>query len=879
MKHSKIFRYGLLCVLQTAVFFFSANSRVWSQNIKPGETFVGKIEKEDMLIKGPKADGKKGDYKLSNSRVSFIVESLRMSSGYGLFGGTVIDAVYRDSGGKETMDYLGEVFPGYITGGNLFGVRTFEPEDIQIVSPGGKNKMAILRVKGKDGPVLIVEEVTKRKGIPLGIEVTIDYILKPDVNYLMIKTTMRNLEEKDKIIQSGNAYLLGDGVRVFGSRAGFDEKKMSKLKNIEMVGAAGREISYGWFSKDATFGQAMQYESIFIGFYNLKLTVKQFQDASFEQNLVVGKGDTAELVETMDAGKGTDVKNFGKISGEVLDGKTKKPVLDARIHFLKVLPEKGNIEEHALLVKPDKKGKFSVNLPPGAYKMWVFADGRTPLSDKTVVVEEKKTLKEQILLPAEGRLKFMVQDQAGNLLPCTLHIVDKSGKKEPDPVFGEDKDSSRFYKVYFSKTGDEEIPLDPGQYQVYFSRGMEYEISGEEVKVEGGLVTNVLVSLARSVDTKGYLSGDFHIHSLPSPDSDDSIEDKVISFAGVGLEIPVATDHNWNTDYTPYIEKLGLTKYMKSVIGNELTTIVWGHFNSFPLTHKPDEPNWGAVYWYGKKPNELFEALRAEPGDPIIQINHPRSGGGSGYFSTVGYDPLSGKATAIPDEFDDTFDAIEIFNGKRAEQLFGKEGTAIDWYSFLLQGRKKTAVGNSDSHHAFNLEVGYPRNMVLLDVDDPTKMENEAFVKAVREGRVVVCGGPFIELEVNGMRIGDLVRAKGGKVNVHIKVQSPLWMPLTKVTLIGNAGVVESFPIDKNDKVVKFDETIAQQSKKDMWYIVIAEGEKDLYPVYPGAKPYSFTNAIWVDFNGNGQFDPPGVEVLKQFLQIKPETDKEKKGK
>jgi hypothetical protein len=50
---------------------------------------------------------------------------------------------------------------------------------------------------------------------------------------------------------------------------------------------------------------------------------------------------------------------------------------------------------------------------------------------------------------------------------------------------------------------------------------------------------------------------------------------------------------------------------------------------------------------------------------------------------------------------------------------------------------------------------------------------------------------------------------------------------------------------------------------RDSWVVVIAKGERLLDIVLPGAraKPFAFTNPIFIDFDGDGTFQAPGADI------------------
>lgn len=818
------------------------------------EAKVFKITNKKDFVTGPKAQGQVGDYKLTNGKVSFVIESiLRQSSGYAMYGGTMADAVrldVKDSPG----DMWGEAFPVFMGEKGLFDVRTMEGEDLGIVNPGGKNQPAVLSLKAHDAAVPIVEEFLGKKTNPQNFEITVTYTLQPDADFIVIDTSVKDKTGKARDIIIGNAFIFGDTMQDFAIPFGYDQDKFTK-KPVDLFGVTGSgptdKMSYGIFSPDSPFTFSVKYQALYFGFYK-KFKIEEGGEAKLRQVVFVGNGDVAGMQKSIYSLQlaDSDDQIMATLKGTVKEGT--KPLQDARIHVTK-MGEKG--EEYVTVSKPNKDGVFEAYATEGEYKVYAFSHDRKNPEPKTVAFSKSNPTTADFVFEPSAVLNYDVKDDKKQNVPAMLVLEKKDGMEKPSKMFGEEREGyGNYYRVFFTKDGKGKLPVAPGAYKVSFSRGFEYEIDvKDDVKAETGKEVSVSATLARVVDTKNYVSADFHLHSMPSPDSNDLHEDKIIGYAGHGLEIPVATDHDVITDYTPIIKKLGLEKWMKSMVGLELTTMKLGHFNGYPLKHETDKRNNGAIDWYGMKGGEILKALRAQgDGDMVVHINHPRSGG-MGYLSAIGYDPKTGKAI-LPEQFDTDFDGLEIFNGKGIGEL---AVTAPDWYSFLNQGMRKTALGNSDSHHIFNIEAGYPRNYCLVGKDDPQKVTNQEIVKSVKNQQVSVSGGPFVEAWLNGKGLGELVGANS--VKLKVKVQAPSWMGVNKLVVLANGQEVQSAEIPESKNVVRYEGEFEFSVAKDTWYIVIVTGDKDLAPVYPGAKSYSFTNPIFVDADANGKFDAPGL--------------------
>jgi len=58
--------------------------------------------------------------------------------------------------------------------------------------------------------------------------------------------------------------------------------------------------------------------------------------------------------------------------------------------------------------------------------------------------------------------------------------------------------------------------------------------------------------------TEGYVSSDTHVHTFTySRHGDATIEERMLTLAGEGIELPIATDHNLQIDYEPVARAVG----------------------------------------------------------------------------------------------------------------------------------------------------------------------------------------------------------------------------------------------------------------------------------------------------------------------------------
>jgi len=476
-----------------------------------------------------------------------------------------------------------------------------------------------------------------------------------------------------------------------------------------------------------------------------------------------------------------------------------------------------------------------------------------------------------------GILRFAVVDADGTPLPARLTFVREGG----DPLGAElfpvvdaaPRELAVRRNVVYSLSGTGAVTVPVGRYDVYASRGLEWSLARRSFAFAEGEVHAWRAELARELDTRGFVGADFHLHTLThSGHGDANLEERIISLAGEGVELAVATDHNHNTDYRPPVDALGAGERLATVTGNEVSTPI-GHFNAFPLDPERPVPDAGAT-----DANALFRALRAEPNrhgvTPVVQLNHPRWRS-IDYFGLAGLDPVTG--TSADPAFSPDFDTVEVFNenvgwGYRdadvADVPVGSSVHSVlrDWFTLLNRGRRVFAVGNSDSHTVHAAFAGYPRNFVASSTDRPAEVSVGELVRAVRAGRLFTTIGPFVDLSVHGARSGSLVAAQGGRVEVALRVQAASWIDCDRVKLVVNGDVVRVLDVPATREPVRLDARVELEPGRDAWLCVLVEGDDSLAPIVVSPDrpvlPLAVTNPIWIDADADGEWRSPWERAL-----------------
>ena len=426
----------------------------------------------------------------------------------------------------------------------------------------------------------------------------------------------------------------------------------------------------------------------------------------------------------------------------------------------------------------------------------------------------------------------------------------------------------------YSRTGTGRFSLPEGTYELYFGKGMEYNVVEQSHRFESGKTYAIEANLIRELNPKGFVGGDMHLHTYTfSGHGDANVEERLISCVAEGLEWAVATDHNEVLDYTPYMEKLGLIGQMATTVGNEVSTPI-GHFNTYPLATKTAPIN--SKIKVGK---DLFETIKNNASeDVLIQVNHPRWVA-TDYFNSKGLDPYFGLSKHP--EWDGGFDAFEVLN-----ENFGigwrdapdnKFSVKQDWFNLLNQGRRVAGLGNSDSHSVIAQIAGVPRNYIRSSTDIPAEINEQELTQNIKQQQVIVSGGLFPNIIANQKYgVGEEVSIEQKLLSLQLTVQAASWVSCHKAELIENGEVIRTFTIAANEQVLRFDTTLLLRPKIDSWYSLIAYGDEAMAPMVQTKEkpvyPIGFTNPVWVDTNNDGTITSvfEAAEQLVDSLHQKP---------
>ncbi len=468
-------------------------------------------------------------------------------------------------------------------------------------------------------------------------------------------------------------------------------------------------------------------------------------------------------------------------------------------------------------------------------------------------------------LQRDGVLHYEVRDAATQaLMPVKLTFVGVASTGDPafsrGDIGREEGAAVAAYNRVMSASGSGDIRLPVGQYDVYVSRGLEWDIAHFQHVLIGVNPALVKATLHHVVNTQGWVSADFHVHSACSPDSRVPLRDRVYEFLADGVDMIVATDHNVVCDYGPSIHDAGASDLLASATGDELTTAGWGHFGVFPLLQTPDRAGHGAVLVAGRNPDALFPLIHSQHPGALLSVHHPRIDNEIGYFNIGGFN--SNLDSASRQGFSMDFDAIEVLNGYQDAERTHIDRAIHDWLTLLNFGHIVTATGNSDTHHLTYNIGGYPRNYVRVLDDRPARIDPYEVAASVKAHRSFFTTGPFVRVNVEGVEIGDMLKPRSAQPVIDIEVSAAPWISVSRVIVYVSGKEYQRFFVPAATTPVRFHKQLALTASRDEYIVVRVDGEKPLAPIVGDrfrfdVRPLAVTNPVFLDVNGNGRFDPP----------------------
>ena len=509
-------------------------------------------------------------------------------------------------------------------------------------------------------------------------------------------------------------------------------------------------------------------------------------------------------------------------------------------------------------------GFFQGSLPSNDYVAMVkvprhlYEGGLSTPTQKPIKIGSGTTIV-NFDVPATGFVRVTVTDGV-SALPIASKVSVVGLEATPDPgtkefisgtntepanLFGYDAHEKLVIyglpRVHFTDLGGDTgtFALQPGTYQIVVSHGPRYSVFKQMLTVVPGTEGSpqvVTASVVPVVTTTGFISGDFHVHMLQSPDSIVSNSERIVTMLAEGVDFFVASDHDFVTDLTSDVAALGATGAVKAALSQEITYFDSGHFGAYPFdpANLPDPTSHtgGALDWgdstapvgmgypsdgsYDLSPNDMALLAKGPPFNAVVvQANHFNSG-------TLGYMRIHGiDTTTVPPQssvdpskirldpsitntWTDELTALELWiENSRPQAALAVGENLGDWFNLLNnwssapghQLLRKTATFDSDTHSTTIVQAGGPRNMIADASGSIAAINPVTVANHINDGRNIGTNGPFLQVSIVGdsgatatHALGSplLVPATLGTAAIHVDVASPDWAEFDQIQIFVN---------------------------------------------------------------------------------------------
>jgi len=459
----------------------------------------------------------------------------------------------------------------------------------------------------------------------------------------------------------------------------------------------------------------------------------------------------------------------------------------------------------------------------------------------------------------QGAVVIRVQDDHDTPVPCRITITELDGTLATVRAMSSKQPLALRPGVVYTSNGKAELNLMPGKYTIYASRGFEYGIDKKSITISGKKILRVKMNIRREVPTPGLVSVDPHIHCLTySGHGDASVEERMHTIAGEGIELAIATDHNHHADYRPIMKATGTSRFFTSVIGNEVTTKT-GHFNAFPIVANSPVPDYKLGDW-----TKLMASMRATPGVRVIILNHPHNTHSNfRALAPENFNPVTGRHLRGAPY---SFNALEVVTS--AAMQSDNLRVYSDWFALLNHGYRIAGVGSSDTHDVSRFILGQARTYVECPDTNPAKIDVAKACDSFRNLRAYISMGLLVRMQVEDQfTVGDLAMNLKEQMRVNVRVLGPSWVRADKVTLYANGKVLAQKKIKSNERIEKANLTLTlPRPKHDVHLIAVATGPGIRAPFWESPRSYQptsrkheplvqgATNPIWIDGDGDGKF-------------------------
>ncbi len=479
--------------------------------------------------------------------------------------------------------------------------------------------------------------------------------------------------------------------------------------------------------------------------------------------------------------------------------------------------------------------------------------GNTSLRIMTLpggAVSEVRAPRRRYLQP-HGTLSLTITDATGIPIPARVSVTAPDGRGyAPDDAWrhaddGFDRAQRAYEPTYFHTQGLATLTLPAGEYTVEVSRGLEYAIQRQTVRVAPNAARIARIALRRidNLAARGWFNGDLHVHmnygghyrntpqqlrAQARAEAVDLVENLIVNKEGripdiayFGSELGVRQlpplifhDEEYHTSYWGHTGLLGLTSHIllpgyAAYTNTAAASLVPMNADIFAIARAQ-----GAVVGY-VHPFDVFP----DPSDRARNLTHEipvdAALGGVDYYEAVGFNE----------------DAM---------------ATQRVWYALLNNGFRIAAGGGTDAMMNYaSLRGPLGVNRVYVHVQGP--LTQRSFLAGLKAGRTFATNSALLELTVNGRGVGIDIALPNGNHRLNVRARMKSIIPMQHVEIVKNGEVVATIPLAADSMSASAD--ISIDVDKSSWILLRAWSAGMRHPIFDYA-PIATTSPVYVTVGG-----------------------------
>ena len=461
-----------------------------------------------------------------------------------------------------------------------------------------------------------------------------------------------------------------------------------------------------------------------------------------------------------------------------------------------------------------------------------------------------------------GRLQLNVRDENGKTVPARVSVLAADGRAyAPDNAWmhaddGFDRSLQAFENHYFHCPGECALTVPIGDAQLQLSRGLDYAITEQHVRIrsDGNTITTASLKPLRLPAQYGHFaSADLHVHMNYGGHYYNTPQNLIEQGRAEHLDAIYNLIVN-KEERIPDIAQFGPRPLRKDntllMEGQEFHSSYWGHLGLLDLADHfltPDFSSYRESALSSPYPHNGVVASLAHAQHGLVGYAHPFDG------------PVN------PDK------DVELSDGLPADVAQGQvdyyelvgfsdhRSTADVWYRLLNLGFRLPAGAGTDAmanYASLRGPVGVNRVFIAMTGETtPEKLHS-----GLKQGRTFVSNGPLLGLDVDRKHPGDeITLAKSTTLPYHASLRSIV--PIDHFELIFNGRVLASHRLE--GARTRADVSGNVEIPASGWLVLRAWNDQ-ANPKLQDIYPYASTSPIYVTV---GKQAPHSTEDAAYFVR------------